>query len=386
MVSCDLNLGIFRFNKKQFTQTAVSLFCLVVFAQNGFADDVNLANPSSARFGGFVEGYYAYDFGHPATGDRAFTTHSARDNEFNINLAYVEAIYEKKRLRSRLALQAGTSVQANYASEPAYGQVSGPSLAQHIQEARIGYQVTDATWIDAGIFFSHLGAESFISKDNLTLTRSMVADGSPYYLSGVKVSHQFTKEFSTQLLVVNGWQNISENNPDKSVGTGGTFNNGTFSISYNALFGNEIAAPTATGGRGLSRFRHYHNFIFRTQIHERVEFVAEVDFGFQRLQAGSVDNPWSGASVIARYSLDEATAIPVRFEYFDDPDQIIWNNGTADRSFAYGGSVGFDKKLVDTLLWRSEMRHLISPRDIFPDGTGRRQTNTVLITSLAVSF
>src|SRR5512145_2687701 len=68
-------------------------------------------------FGGFVDTYYAYDIGRPPTLDRSFTdgatfaTQPARHNEFNVNLAYVEAILSGGRLRGRLALQAGTSVQ-----------------------------------------------------------------------------------------------------------------------------------------------------------------------------------------------------------------------------------------------------------------------------------
>ena len=65
-------------------------------------------------------------------------------------------------------MQAGTSVQANYASEPTLGTVSGPDLARNIQEAYVGYRVTDKLWIDEGIYFSHIGFESWISRDNWT--------------------------------------------------------------------------------------------------------------------------------------------------------------------------------------------------------------------------
>jgi hypothetical protein len=45
----------------------------------------------SVAFGAFVDGYYAYDFGRPRVIDRPFTTQAVRHNEFNVNLAYVEA-------------------------------------------------------------------------------------------------------------------------------------------------------------------------------------------------------------------------------------------------------------------------------------------------------
>ena len=43
-----------------------------------------------------------------------FTTQPARHNEFNVNLAFVEAKLDGQRVARPLALQAGTSVQSNY--------------------------------------------------------------------------------------------------------------------------------------------------------------------------------------------------------------------------------------------------------------------------------
>src|SRR5512146_1349875 len=70
----------------------------------------------SVAVSGFVDGYYAYDFNHPRTLDRPYTTQAARHDEFNINLAFVAATLDGPRLRGRFAAQFGTSVQANYAA------------------------------------------------------------------------------------------------------------------------------------------------------------------------------------------------------------------------------------------------------------------------------
>ncbi len=169
-------------------------------------------------FGGFVDGYYAYDFNRPPSIDRSYTTQPARHNEFNINLAFVEAKVDGARVHGRLALQAGTSVQSNYAGEPTVGSVSGSALSRHIQEAFAGYKVADKLWIDGGIFFSHIGNETWISRDNWTYSRSFVADYTPYYETGVRAVLQATPKFTVTGVVVNGWQNISETNSDKAVG------------------------------------------------------------------------------------------------------------------------------------------------------------------------
>ena len=69
--------------------------------------------------------------------------------------------------RGRLALQAGTSVQSNYAGEPRSGGISGPELTRHIQEAVVGVRAKSHLWIDAGIYLSHIGQESWISRDGV---------------------------------------------------------------------------------------------------------------------------------------------------------------------------------------------------------------------------
>lgn len=89
----------------------------------------------SVTVGGFVDAYYAWDVLRPAKFDRSFTTQPARHNEFNVNLAFVEMKLAGAHTRGRVALQAGTSVQANYAAEPRVGIISGPDLSRHIQEA-----------------------------------------------------------------------------------------------------------------------------------------------------------------------------------------------------------------------------------------------------------
>ncbi|RYY06351.1 MAG: porin, partial [Sphingobacteriaceae bacterium] len=147
--------------------------------------------------------------------------------------ALLDTKYNDDNFRGRLALHTGTYVESNYAAEP--------QLLKNIFEASAGFKLFDKVWIDAGIFPAHIGFESAISKDNWTYSRSLMADYSPYYEAGVKVSTNFTDNFSGQFLVLNGWQNIKENNNSKAVGFQFQYKPlDKLTLTYNNFLGNEM--------------------------------------------------------------------------------------------------------------------------------------------------
>jgi hypothetical protein len=334
------------------------------------------------KFGGFVDGYYAYDFNRPESFDRSFTTQPARANEFNVNLAYVEAALGGDRLRGRLALQAGTSVQSNYAAEPTNGSVSGPSLARNIQEAFVGYQLTPTVWIDAGIFYSDVGMESWISRDNPTYTRSLVADYSPYYSSGAKATWQATPRLAARLDVVNGWQNISETNTDKGVGARLDYAlTPTATLSYYNFIGNESG----------SRLRVFNGVGTKASLTERVQVLGQFDVGSQqRGDGGDSSSTWYGFTFVGRVQVTPAVALAGRVERFDDEDQVLIVTGTDTPAFrASGASVGLDVVPQSRLLWRTELRGFSGEHRVFPDrdaAGGLSKSDALLVSSLALTF
>lgn len=343
------------------------------------------AQAAKVQTGAYAEGYYSFAFNQPANFDRSYTTHAARHNEFNVNLAYLEALVNEDKVRGRIALQVGTSVHNNYSGEPTIGSVSGPTLARHIQEAKAGYKMGENTWLDGGIFFAHVGAESWISRDNLTLTRSLVADYSPYYLSGVKLTHDFSQRFSAQLLVVNGWQIISENNKDKSVGTSLSYSFDRWSVAYNTMAGQEVSPADVSGNR-FSRFRHFHDFIIRSTGSSALEWAAQFDLGFQRGQTTRNFQSWYGSTLMARFRVADKSKLALRGEYFRDPNQLVIATGVAPSAKIFGASLGYDQELASALLWRTEYRFLSSTNQIFPKRGARGKSDSAVTTSLALSI
>jgi hypothetical protein len=312
------------------------------------------------RYSAFVDTYFAYDFERPPMTDRAFTTQAARHDEFNVNLAFVDATLTRSRVRGRVAVQVGTSVQANYAAEPRTGTVSGPDVSRFIQEAFAGYRVARDVWVDAGVFLAPFGSESWISSDNWTYTRSLIAENSPYYEAGARVTWAAAPRLTTQLHVMNGWQNISENNGDKTVAFRADFLPADrVALMYDVSFGNEQADTAA------SLPRLFQEIGARVTVNGRLAVSGTVDYGVQKAPTGRPD-AWYGWAVLGQWRLSQRTALGGRLEQYADPDQVIVATAHPYGLRAGGASLNVDVAPEPTLLFRTELRGLSAADPLFP--------------------
>mgnify|MGYP001552569199 FL=1 len=336
------------------------------------------------HFGGFVDTYYAWDFDRPRSFDRAYTTQPARHAEANVNLAFVESSWSGPRTRGRLALQWGTSVQANYASEPRIGNVSGPDVRQFLQEAYVGYKAAPSLWIDAGIFAAHVGYESWISRDNLTYTRSLVAEYSPYFETGIRATWNPASRLTLTSALVNGWQNASAENSAPSGGIRIDYvATPRLTLTYDNFVGN-VAADTEP-----VRVRLYHDVIAQYNPGDSWKLALVYSLGTEARRTSLMGTAsWWGGAAIAKYKLSHKLSIVGRTEYYADPSQVVVVTGTNSSFEALAASLGTDVTLPDGTLWRTEFRGFHSPRSVWPlhsaDGLGTH--DEFLVMSLAHTF
>ncbi len=178
---------------------------------NFLASDTIQPPVSKFNVTGAVDVYYAYDFNQPIQKDRQYTTQAARHNEFNINWAYIHLNYFDNQVRGNLALHTGTYAVFNYADEP-------NQLLKLVAQANAGVRIAPNVWIDAGVMPSHIGYENTLSAENEIYTRALMAENSPYFSTGVRLSAEINKELAVAVVLLNGWQNITETNSSKSIG------------------------------------------------------------------------------------------------------------------------------------------------------------------------
>jgi Putative beta-barrel porin-2, OmpL-like. bbp2 len=331
------------------------------------------------QLSGYLETYYTFDFARPANQTRpGFVYSHNRHNEFNLNLGLIKAAYAQARVRGNLALMAGTYPNANLAAEP--------GVLRNVFEANVGYKLAknQALWLDAGIFAAHIGYESAIGRDCWTLTRSMMADNSPYYESGVKITRQTEDDkWLFSVLWLNGWQRIQRvpGNNTPAFGHQITFKpNDKITLNSSSFIGNDKSDS-------LRQMRYFHNLYGIFQVNEQWALTLAFDLGAEQRSKGSREmNVWYTPVLLLRFSPSEKLGLNARWEHYSDAEQVIVSTGTDNgfRTSAY--SLNMDLNLSSQLMWRAEWRYFSSRDAIFGAENNLKRQNSLLSTSLCLAF
>lgn len=318
--------------------------------------------------GGYIETYYSYDFSEPASGDRPLVFNHARHNEFAINLALLDLRYATDDMRARVALQTGTYAASNYAAEPV--------LLQTVHEASAGFRITEDFWLDAGVLASHIGLESAVGRDNWTLTRSLAAEYSPYYETGLRLELLPSTGWTVRLLALNGWQNIRETNSDKAIGTQVHFAPSEgIQFNWSTFVGNE--APDSA----QSRMRVFNDLYAQLALTDDLAVAAVLDIGMQSAPETEETDMWYATTLLLRYNISPAVSLSVRGEYIRDERAVVF-----PAEDVLGFSLNTDWRPTDRVTVRLEGRIFRSDTAVFSYPSGMKRTNGVITTSIGFTL
>ena len=355
----------------------ILIFLGLFFLSNAVAQESEKTNEKSSpiKFSGFVDFYYLYDFNEPFTNDRApFAFAYQRHNELNINLGLIKASYDDGKVFANIALQTGTYAGDNYAAEPAE--------LRNIAEANVGINLTDKLTFDAGVFPSHIGVESAVNQGCYNLTRSLMADGSPYFETGARLNYNFAPKWNLSALVLNGWQNIYDNNDNKALGSQLTFEpKENITLNYSTFYGNE----QPKGSPALMRF--FQDFYIQyTDLLPNFSVTAVFDHMLQENLTGGNDEVFAFSGMF--YYQFEKTGIGARVEHYNDPTGVINSTGTPNGFQVTSGSVNFDWNVKENVMWRFEGKSYNSLDAILytSNPLNPSKTGALVATSLSIAF
>lgn len=302
---------------------------------------------------GFVDAYYGYNFNRP-TSDAQLRNFDTKHNQFSFNLA--EIALEKKpsddsRLGFRMDLNFGPATEIVHSSEP-----GGSDVFRHIQQGYLSYLAPagKGLQIDVGKFVTPHGAEVIETKDNWNYSRSLLfALAIPYYHFGVRASYPVSDKLSLSGFVVNGWNNVVDNNHRKTFGVGATLKpTSKLTIVHNYMSGPDQADNDKD-------CRHLWDTTVTYAATPSLSLMANYDYGFDRVEQSRVH--WQGIAAYARYQINKSWAVAPRFEWYDDHDGFTTGVRQSLKEF----TLTSEQKINGHLLTRFEYRRDFSNQHFF---------------------
>ena len=307
------------------------------------------------RLGGGLDAYYALNLKDVKSNNIPYFVSSARNNEFNINMAYLDFTFESERIKFRFAPGVGTYMNANYAAES--GLLKIPLEAK----GAVRLSKKKDVWLEMGVLGSPYTNENPFSKDQLMYSRSLAPEYVPYYMCGARVTSQLTAKFKLSAFVINGWQQIKDVNDGKSVGTSVEYKTG----KHSTLFWNTYIGSERSSQHTDFRNRYFTDVYWVYQGGPKWSFSSCVYFGDQQRMLSKLENHfWWQANAAARYSFGKWGSLSARAEYFHDPHSIQLSPITiatfADGFKCFGYSLGYTIPVESNAMIRFEFKDLVA--------------------------
>jgi hypothetical protein len=316
---------------------------------------------------GFVDLYYGQNFNNPASRTNTLRAFDLASNQFGLNL--VELVLDKQpeitnsRTGYHLALGFGQAINAVNGADP-----GGLGFGQYLKEAYFSYlaPVGKGLQVDAGKFVTPHGAELIETKDNWNYSRGLLFSYAiPFYHFGMRAKYTFNDKYSLTGYLVNGWNNVVDNNTGKTYGA-------TFAWNPSKKFGivqNYMAGPETSDVN--SNWRHLSDTVVTYSPSGRLSFIVNYDYGRgDRLATSSKPVHWTGAAGYVRYILNGTNALATRYEYYNDKYGVTTGgflNPTPQH--LNGFTQTYEHLLAHHIMTRFEFRRDISNQPVFVKGT-----------------
>ncbi len=236
----------------------------------------------------FIDINYTYAFHNPIDNTVVGSTALARNNEVQLSALHFGGDFNYKNARARIMTQFGTRSQVVPRNDfsPYRGQYQLANVYRYLSEVYAGYHINK--WhginIDAGLFMSYIGLNSFYQAENWEYQASFTSDNTPWFFNGVRMQIFPTKELKIEPWLINGWQSYGKFNSMPGFGGNITWApNSNFKILTNNYYGNDAA-----GNPNRKRFHSDNSVLVRyyRQPHSKgitqMAFSLTADIGFER--------------------------------------------------------------------------------------------------------
>lgn len=294
--------------------TAASPATLAISAPAAAPEPTFLAK-SPISVSGIFDGYYNYDANHPDNGNTQLRNFDIRANTVSLEEARITLAHDPAPFGIRADVGLGSMFELMHPSNP-----SGGAL-KYVEQMYVSAK--PAKWrgfqADFGQFVTSAGAEVCESLDDWSYSHSLLFEFAiPYYHLGLRTSMPVTSTITAGVQVVQGWNNIFDNNSGKTIGLTAVRAKKHYTLSGNYYVGPEND-NTNYGYRNLidtnllltptAKFNAYINYDYGQNRNANAE----------KTGVGSLAR-WQGIAVAAHVQATSKMTATVRAEYYSDPN------------------------------------------------------------------
>ncbi len=342
----------------------------------------------SINLSGTIDGYYSFNNNHPANRVNTLHNFDASANSFDLNFARMRMEMAPDPVGFTFDIGFGTGVDIFSAGEPgnknivgAAGTVSNNFL-NYVPQAYLS--VKPKSWkgiqLDFGKFYTSAGAELPETYLNWNYSRSILFTEGPFFHFGARLSAPVGKHFTAGVQLVNGWNNVFDNNTGKTVGLTGVLNVGKISWANTYYVGPENSALDANGvlqgGKAGKGIRNFFDTALTVTPNDNFAFYVNYDYGKNSVELDKTSPDWWTIAFAGKIGPRKAYFAP-RFEIYKDNGGYI----TGVKQNLKEVTLTFNYEVIPGMMAKAEYRRDWSDQAYFAAGqTGlKKDQNTALI-------
>ncbi|HYE73039.1 MAG TPA: outer membrane beta-barrel protein, partial [Blastocatellia bacterium] len=203
----------------------------------------------------------------------------------------------------------------------------------------------------------------------------------PYYHSGLRVKYAANDKVALSGFVVNGWDNLFENNVNNNAGKTVGFQIGLtptkkFALTQTYLAGPEAPLANVPALSTRDNWRHVADTVATVYVTDKFSLLGNFVYGADGDDAGNRGH-WTGFAGYFKYAFNDRFAFAPRFEVLNDKNGL--RTGTAQT--VKDITLTQEMKLMNNFITRFEFRRDFSNRNFFTnaDGDAKNNQNTFII-------
>ncbi|MEN9346817.1 MAG: hypothetical protein RLZZ77_328 [Bacteroidota bacterium] len=223
---------------------------------------------------------YTHSFNNPIDNTVVGSTALARNNEMQLSALHFGGDFQYKGARARVMTQFGTrsTVVPRNDFSTYRGQYQLANVYRYLSEAYAGYHWNKGYGInlDAGLFMSYIGLNSFYQVENWEYQASFTSDNTPWFFNGVRAQFHPNRHLKLEAWLINGWQSYAKFN--KMPGVGGNVTwvpNERWKILTNNYIGTDAA-----GLKNRIRFHSDNSVLHEYYISKKETGINKMAFSF----------------------------------------------------------------------------------------------------------